>query len=201
MPLLTISIIFFLWLAYEIKKHNLKSESGIKDFWTKERDANSTRRKSLDDLAYIIIPLSTLPVYQATDNEKIRACQETILSLAEKKILNLTGFSNTDLKLAYGAPNITILTACDQNFTTLAGTLANWGEQLLKEGFTEEGKVVLEFGIACNTDVSKNYLLLGKLYDESGNYAAIDDLILQAKGLQSLTKNYIVHSLQEMLPV
>lgn len=201
MPLLTISIIFFLWLAYEIKKHNLMSENGMKDFWTRERDANSTRRKPLNNLAYITIPLSDLPVYQETDHEKIRGYQETILSLADKKILNLTGLSNTDLKLAYGAPNITFLMACDQNFTTLAGTLANWGEALLEEGFTSEGKSVLEFGITCNTDVSKNYLLLGKLYVEEGNYAAIEELIRKAQDLQSLSRKHILNALQEMMPV
>ena len=212
MPLLTISIIFVIWLAYEIKKHNSISEHEMKDFWTRERTANSTRRKSLDDLDYIRIPLSDLPISENLPTQenlpiqadikqdRIRECQEKILLLADKKILNLTGYSNTDLKLQYGAPNITQLTAYDQNYTTLVSTLASWGELLLNNGQLAEGRTVLEFGISCNTDVSKNYLLLGKLYAGDGNYSAIHGLILQAESLNSLTKKYIVDSLQELIP-
>ena len=38
--------------------------------------------------------------------------------------MHLTGYTNTDLKLEYGAPNIKLLSAYDQRYTTLARTLA-----------------------------------------------------------------------------
>ena len=50
-------IIFCLWLGYEIHKHRNLEAKANEDFWEKEAAANATRRKSLDSLNYIEIPL------------------------------------------------------------------------------------------------------------------------------------------------
>ena len=83
------------------------------DFWEKELAANRTKRKPLDDLNYIQIPLDTFPMSVLSDNPVILECHEILTELSTEKIVNLTGISNTDLKLQYGAPNIKILSAYD----------------------------------------------------------------------------------------
>ncbi|MDE7358359.1 MAG: hypothetical protein K2N39_02805, partial [Lachnospiraceae bacterium] len=99
-----------------------------REFWQRERAANNTRRKPLDDLKYIKLPMEIFPMELLQDVPRIEDYREIILSLNEQPIVNFTGLSNTELKLRYGAPNITLLTTYDQNYTLLARTLQQWAQ-------------------------------------------------------------------------
>ena len=50
-------IVFCIWLGYEIHKHRNMEAKDYEAFWDREHAANSTRRKSLDGLNYITIPV------------------------------------------------------------------------------------------------------------------------------------------------
>ena len=112
-PFLASVILFCLILRILLKRGNKTQEQELSSFWDRERQANATRRKSLDDLDYITLPLESFPMQLLTDEEEITDCIRTIQSLSEKKIVNFTGYTNTDLKLMYGAPNITQLIQYD----------------------------------------------------------------------------------------
>lgn len=191
-------LVFVVWLTYEISKYNKIEANSMKNFWAKEHQANSVRKKSLDNLNYIQIPLERLPMDILTDNEAVTECLDLIRQLADTKIVNLTGISNTDLKLTYGTANITVLSEYDQNYTLLARTIYKWGELLYQEGFVTEAKRVLEFGIETNTDVSGNYKLLASIYLKEGEKAKLDSLFERAGNLQSLMKNPILKALNDI---
>lgn len=127
---------------------------------------------------------------------RIDGYEATIRELSQKKILNLTGRSNTELKLTYGAANLDELSCYDQNYTLLVRTLYQWAEALTELGLTEQAKPLLEFGILCHTDVSGNFLLLARLYRAEQNVSALDQLITQANELNSLTKTALLEKLQ-----
>ena len=146
---------------------------------------------------YITIPLDLLP-FKDTNDTKLAEYQETIRNLSEYKILNLTGYSNTDLKLQYGAANLEVLSLADQRFTTLARTLASWGNYLYEQGDIPGATAVLEFGIECRSDVSSNFLTLAKIYKDSSP-EKIENLKSVAENLNSLTKNSILSGLAEFL--
>lgn len=176
----------------------IKVEKEKDKFWDREALSNSTRKKSLDDLSYIVIPLNTLP-YLNTADSKLSQYQELIKDFTEKKIVNLTGFTNTDLKLIYGAPNLPLLTTYDQNFTDLVRLLYTWGERLSALGFTTEAITVLEFGAQCHTDISGHYKLLANIYKKEGHPEKIQNLISIAEDLNSLMKKSILQLLQDSL--
>lgn len=196
-PIFAIVIIFVIWLSYEIFKHRRLEEKVADDFWKKEALANSTRKKSLDQLHYIHIPIDTLPIYTMSDNFSIQECIGTIKTLSDKKIVNLTGISNTDLKLEYGAANITVLSEYDHNFTLLVRTLYTWGKMLYESNYMEEAKQVLEFGISCRTDISSHYKILANIYIKEYHPEKIDDLIAVAQSLNSAMKNSILAALND----
>ena len=166
-------------------------------FWDREREANSTRRKSLDDLAYITIPYDRLPITGEVGNPVIMECEAFMLSLKDAKIVNLNGISNTDLKLRYGVANLTDLSEYDQNYTEMIRTLADWGEELQKLDRTEEAVKVLEFGISCHTDIRKNFLILADIYEAEKKYDDIERLIEEAEKLTSLTRDGILTELKK----
>jgi tetratricopeptide (TPR) repeat protein len=177
------------------EKHN---EESARTFWEKERDANFVRKKDISNLPYITIPLDTLPFHD-TDNSNITMYQDTIKKLAEKKILNLSNQTNTELKLQYGAANLPFLMDCDTRYTELIKTLQLWGKTLFDSNNPQDAKIVLEFAIACKTDIAASYSLLGDIYALTNNTEQIKSLLESAKEINSPRKNNIISHLENIL--
>lgn len=190
-------MIFILWFTYKRTKVAREEELHKNDFWNNEQKANSTRKQDISNLDYIHIPIDELP-FLDTDDEVLLECQNSITSLSNETILNLTGKSNTELNLEYGPANFTVLNNADQNFTRLAQTIYKWGARLLELDYNKEAICVLEFGIKCKSDISKNYTLLASLYKNNGSIKRIDSLIAAANTLNSLMKNSIIESLKKI---
>lgn len=195
-PILASVILFVVVLSRSIKRQNRRKEKNEKSFWDREALANSMRRKSLDSLEYITVPLDKLPTGVLIEDPKVREYLELLTELSQKKIVNLTGFTNTDLKLEYGAPNITPLTEYDQNYTLLARTLQQWADALLAAGYTEEAVTIMEYALGTHTDISSTYYKLAEYYASRQNTAAIENLISEAETLRSINKKTIIRTLQ-----
>lgn len=201
MPIFTIFVLFI--LALTARLHFSKKEEGktIKDFWDRESRANATRMKDISNLNYIQVPLEQLPLHREIEDERLQSYINEIEELSHKKILNLTGMTNTDLKLEYGAPNITRLTEYDLNFTNLVRAIAKLGEKYLEYGVKEDATIILDYGIQIQSDVRLNYELLAKIYEENCRYDKIEELRVQAMKLNSLSKDPILRSLDKIMPV
>ena len=167
------------------------------DFWAMERKANGTRRKSLEYLNYISIPLDQLPLTVMAEDEKVADYVRIIRELSTCKIVNFTSITNTELKLRYGAPNIDLLSSYDQNYTVLARTLQQWAQLLSDNGYLAEACQVLEFAISTGTDVSGTYKLLCQIYHLQNTPEKIGFLYPIAETLPESRRNAIVRILQE----
>ena len=201
------SLIIFIVFVYTIiivaqntRRQRTLAEKKEQEFWDREKRANSVRKKPLDGLDYVKIPLDKLPVNALPEDEKAREYKELLTYLSTQPIVNLTGFTNTDLKLEYGTANITPLSQYDQNYTTLVRTLQQWAELLLKADLTAEAEAVLSYAISIGTDVSHTYYALAKIYADRAEYDKIAALIHQAEGLRSALRNAIVRTLHESYP-
>lgn len=187
-------IIFVLILNYFIRKSNQNHESSQDDFWEREQKANFSRRKDISNLGYITIPSETIPQNLHTDAEK------TLLELSSKKLLNLTGITNTELKLQYGAANLDALSEYDSNFTTFVRTVPVYAKELMDAGQTENARQLLEFAVSCRADSRSIYTQLAGLYRQSGQSDKIQELVRSAEGLSSLDGPVIVEKLKSYLP-
>lgn len=196
MPLMILPFAIILLSLFSMFRN--RSSRAMKEqqdsFWEKEQRANQTRKQDISGLDYIKIPLDDFPIGQYADN-KLPELEQTLKQLNSRKILNLSGISNTDLKLQYGAANLNELSDCDTNFTALARTITAYGEQLAALGHWQEAIQVLEFGISCKTDVSKNYTLLGSLYREHGQTEKLNDLTEMVQNSDMLLKDSILKQL------
>lgn len=210
LPFFATLIIFCIWLAYEIKKSNRKSEKSEEAFWEKEARANATRAKSLDDLHYIVIPEEVLAILKEFNtlypksveipDRRIKDVQDAFSHLSECKIVNFSNISNTDLKLMYGAANLPTLTLYDQNFILLVRTLQTASEYFREHKENHKAKVLLEFAVASGSDSMNTYKLLAEIYKEENDSTKINYLISSASLLNSITKGPIVSYLQEQAP-
>jgi hypothetical protein len=198
-------IYFVIWLNFTLHRIAIKKGKLEKSYWEKEIMSNSVRKKSLDGLDYISIPMDKLPFGVLTDQSEVSECETVLKELSGEKIVNLTGISNTDLKLMYGTANITPLSAYDQNYTTLVCTLQKWAQILFDAAYYTEAATVLEFALSTGTDIQASYRLLARLYQsrlslsEEEFRERIGSMTETASKLRSLSKTPILQYLQDLL--
>lgn len=199
MNLILFASTFLLGLAIIVASNkNNKNKAAIEqEFWERERLANSTRKQPLDDLPYVKLPMDIFPMQLLPDVPKVEDYRQIILSLKDLPIVNFTGLTNTDLKLRYGAPNISLLTSYDQNYTLLVRTLQQWAQALYDGGYPNEACQLLEFSVSTGTDVSATYRLLCRIYQEQDTPEKIKALYPIAETLNSVSQKTIVCILQE----
>ena len=190
-------IIFAVWLTYEIKKHEKMEDNALDDFWAREHKANNTRRKSLDGLDYIKIPFECIPKSLLPYDEAVQDCLSTLERLSDKKIVNLTGYTNTDLKIEYGTANLTVLSSYDENYTLYARTIYKLAKLYLENGYESNARVLLEKGVESGTDIKDTYILLKDMYAKNHEEAKIKALIEAASSLRSANRDIILRSLEE----
>lgn len=191
------SCLLFCGVIYHaISRSKSIEENSTKEYWLKEQRANSVRKKSLDNLDYITIPDWLLSMTSTVSSESVSKCIDELKELSQAPIVNLTGISNTDLKLTYGTANITILSQYDFQYTNMVRILQKLAEELVTLNEKELAVKVLEFSVSTRTDVSKTYYLLASLYDEAGTPEKKEFLIQQAERLNSIMKDSIVRTLQ-----
>lgn len=198
-PFFASFIVFCLWLSHQLKKRRKIESQSEKDFWEAEAAANNTRRKSLEELPYITIPYDTLPLDRLPENEKVQDYCQTLLALKDQKIVNFTGYTNTELKLQYGAPNINLLMTYDQCYTTLVSTLQRLAQEFFQAGLYNDAQTILEFAVSAGTDVSRSYYLLADLYKMNQEASRISELIQAVQQTKAPLMSSIVETLEQKL--
>lgn len=198
MPVLTSVILFIIVLFYFIKKSSREADNALENFRKRESEADNTRKKPLDDLNYITIPDEIFRMNRDSDDNDCQSAVKVFDSLKDQKIVNLTGISNTDLKLAYGAPNLPILAQYDQNYTVLARSLDRYASFLTKSGNTDDAVKVLEFAVETGSDISSTYKQLVALYQSNGIKDKIPSLKKKASSLNSVMSPSILRYLDSV---
>ncbi len=167
------------------------------EYLNRESLANETRKADISTLPYIKISDNILN-YTSADEEVNKLLAE-VKALDTKKILNLTGISNTDLKLKYGAANLPELTECDENFTSLCKAIFSIGKLLYEKEDIDNARLFLEYGVSLKSDITDNYVLLATIYESLGLSDRIEDLKQIASTLNSLSKETIIHKLDALV--
>lgn len=212
-------IFFFIFatcflIARANANNNQKLEREKKNFWAKESKANSTRKQDISKLEYLTIPLEKLPLEKAISlgakNEV-----EALERLATEKIINLSMYSNTDLKLMYGPANLDALTEYDTNYTSLIRLLDQIAKVFLPEvpvdakksdillaykqcDTLENAKQILEYAIAIDSDITSSYVNLGRIYQATDKVYLFSQLQSRANNISSLSGKTIVKKLSNL---
>lgn len=192
------TLIFIVVVSYKRFKANLKNQKADESFWNRENNANLTRKQDISRLEYVDFSGVSLP-FALFEDDLLKQCEEQVRILKDKKILNLTGLSNTDLKIKYGAANLPELTQYDQNFTLLVRTLNTWGKRLHELSYTQETICVLAFAASIGSDIKATWSLLAELYHANGETVKIQDLKESASTLNSLMREPILAMLDGYL--
>lgn len=197
-PVFASFIIFILLVRHNIRRNRRIEENTEKAFWDRERKANEVRRKPLDDLVYVKPDMSSFPMDVMADDPEVKECRELLKSLETEKIVNLTGQTNTDLKLHYGVANLKTLTEYDDRYTLLVQTIQKWADRLWENGYTEEAIPILEEQVRLHADITSAYRKLAVYYRDKNKTEKIEELKKTAETLNSSSKNVILKSFDEI---
>ena len=202
--LLPYFIIILLVIQLYLKKNTNSVKEKLGKFMEKERESNSVRKKDISSLEYINIP-DTLPYLNTPreslndSNPEIAKYINKINSLKDSKILNLTGISNTDLKMQYGPANLATLSEYDDNYTELVRTIAELTHKLIEINEPDNARPWLEYSISINTDIKSCYTDLADIYILAGRPEKVRDHISKARHLNSINKSVIIDNLTSKL--
>lgn len=190
-------VVFCIWFALKRKSVDRKERSAEDSYWEREHKANSVRKRSLARLDYITIPDDLEYAGLLPDDPTYTGLCSEIDELKNCKIVNFSGYTNTDLKLEYGTANITVLTEYDTNYTTLVSRLQAMGRILYDAGKIPEATAILEYAVRIGTDVSQTYYLLADIYYQNGTPERVNELISAAQNIRTLMKDSIIKRLSE----
>lgn len=184
---------FLIMRANSVSDSKRRNEE--KTFWSRENKANSIRRQDISKLDYIKIPVDSLPVDKLREQGLSKYADE-LMRLSNEKIINLSGYTNTDLKLMYGAANLNDLTKYDINYTLLIRLLDNIGEDLVSHANT--AAAFLEYAVSIGSDITSTYTTLGEIYKSQNENDKLAGLINTAEKITSLSGPTIVAKLNNI---
>ncbi len=191
----------FLALCYVVSRNvsRFKKTHGQshEEFLEQESRANSVRKADISALPYVEIPLDELPL-DALSACGYSALAEELRALASVKILNLSMYTNTELKLMYGPANLTALSDCDDAYTSLIMLLNKIGASLLEADRPDDAEKFLSFAISIGSDITTSYTMLATLYAKKHDINRIDRLIGNADSLTSLSGKTIQSNLRSI---
>ncbi len=188
------SVVFVLFLAMKRGKQTRRQENTNEAFLERERQANATRKKDISNLNYLPYTADALLLDEYPD-EELSQYVKILKDLSGRKMLNLSMYSNTDLKLMYGPANLNELSECDNNYHLLSDTLLNYAERENTLQRYEAAISILEYAMSLRIDSSRIYLMLARLYDEQNTPEKIQDIF---HALSSMDDSFTSHVLPKL---
>lgn len=188
-------LIFCAWLHYERRKSERKQNLESQEFWAREQKANHTRNKDISHLPLFELEEDRIPMPESTDENVIYYQDRTRASLAQP-MMNLSEYTNTDLKLTYGTGNFNTLSEYDQNFNDFLMNMSNLAKAYSRVELYESAAAVYELCIECGSDKSTDYKALAKTYSKLETPRKIDELIAKAQKSDLPRKDALVTNLR-----
>lgn len=199
MPVILICfIVFILWFRVKSKQADKLSNKSKEEFLKREHEANFTRKKDISGLDYITVPEDALPFSETDDKEEARF-QNNTKTIISRKMLNLSGMTNTDIKLEYGHANLDILSEYDQNFSAFLTSLDRWGNYLYEKGDTKRSMQILEYAVNSGSDITSTFITLAKIYLNNNEPEKVTSLIDIVENSDFFMKDTIVSKLVRLI--
>ena len=187
-------VIFIAVLAHRRRRQTRSQQKANENFLEQERIANSTRKQDISELDYLHFDIDALPINEYP-HESLTSCEIVLVELSMRKIINLSDYTNTQLKRMYGPANFKTLSACDDCYQILCEALHTYAERQLALDRTEAAAAILEYAVSLNLEYSNIYVLLAEIYDKQSEPEKIRRLIELLSGTD---KKYAAAALKKL---
>lgn len=191
-------IVFIIWFRVKMRKSNSSVSEESDAFWARENQANFARTRDISSLDYLTVAEGELPFSDsdALTDEREAELEKLVRETSVRKMLNLSAYTNTDLKEQYGVANLEELSNCDQNFLLFIRSLANWGTYLYEKEDYARSKQIMEYSRTVGSDISSVYTTLGNIYAREGNMDKVDELIAEVEQSEFSLKASMIKQLK-----
>lgn len=177
MPIFLICfIVFIIFARVKLKQNKSAISESDRLYWEREAKANFSRKRDISTLTTFTADLDRIP-FDDTADEQETALNAEIRNYASGKMMNFSGYSNTDLKEMYGAANLDELSEYDQRYQLFLRALSDLGNFLFEKKDYLRAKAIFEYAVEIKSDISTVYTNLGILYAKAGQTEKIDELI------------------------
>ena len=190
--------IFCAWLFYEQRKSQRQQKKASDDFWAREALANSTRKKDISDLPLIRVEEKEIPFIE-TQEESIITYIGQLRQIIQEPMADLSDYSNTDLKLAYGVANFKTLSEYDENFNTFLVTLTNLARSYERNGYHEQSRDTYLTALRHGSRRAGDYEELAKIWLELGRRDEVKALIRRLEESSHPRRAGIISTLNQVL--
>lgn len=190
-------MVFSITILGTARRSNQRQDRASKSFWEREAEANSVRRQDISALDYIEVPLERFNIPRLNDLGLTNIANE-LSKLSTLKIINLSKYTNTELKMMYGPANLNDLSDYDTNFTSYIRLLDKLGKELINANENELAISVLEYAVGIGSDITSTFTMLADMYIQQDKPSKIDNLYQLASSLTSLTKDIILTKLDNI---
>lgn len=197
-PCLAIFLAFIVFLAIRYRSIDQAQKQVQEDFWERELKANSTIGIDINTLDYLHLPIERFPFGKCSTPE-IEAIESELRELSEKPLLNLTGITNTELKLTYGVPNFDKMSAIGEDFDRATILLNDYSRLLIENEMPSEAIPVLEYAVGVKTDISSSYTMLSDLYAAANSFEKLSRLRDMVENTTLILKPSILAHIDELL--
>lgn len=181
MPIFFILFLLFgLWFHYEKSKATKSLEKANQDYWTEEQESQYSRKQDLSCLPYLIPDLACLPM-EATSDSYITDYQSKIKAFTQKRLLNTSHMTNTQIKREYGRANFESICEYDENYYQFLSLLNEYGNDLFEHKEYSMSRQVFEYAVACKSDLLDTYTTLTKIYLTTQDDESLQSLLQTVK--------------------
>lgn len=191
-------VIFVIWLHYEKRKSSKKAARMSQEFWDREEQANHARNKDISQLELFCPDEKEIPMPQI-DNENVCHYQKLVQQSLKLPMMNLSQYTNTDLKLAYGVGNFKTLSDYDENFNGLLMNMSNLAKAYSEVGFLEESASVYRLCLDYGSDKTTDYRALGNVYVKMNQSDKLHNLIREVEQSELPRRETLITDLNNLL--
>lgn len=191
-------LIFCAWLFYELRKSSRKDKEKSDEFWAREAEANSTRKKDISHLPLLQVKEEEIPIGNSTD-ESVLYYIDHLRNIIKTPMIDLSEYSNTDLKLAYGVANFATLSEYDENYNTFLLALSNLGRSYARAEEFELAEKTYLLAFHHGSMKLSDYTDLAHVYLRLDNPQGISSLIQRLEDSCHPRKASIIENLQQIL--
>lgn len=190
--------VFAAWLSARQHKIQNQEDKTSEDFWERERRANATRKKDISQLPLLKVQDTEIPDI-SSDDEAISLYIGLLRENIKQPMIDLSSYSNTDLKLAYGVGNFKTLSDYDENYHGFLQNLENLALAYRKKELYEPAAQSYELALACGSVRAADFTDLAQMYKTLGETEKIKALIAQTEAGSHPHKSSIVAELRGIL--
>lgn len=187
-------IVFAIWLRVKMKRGNSGKED-LDAFLERENQANFARKQDISHLDYLSVNPDDLPFVDSDDPKEI-SLQNEVKKSGERKMIDLSAYTNTDLKEKYGPANLEELSDCDQSYLLFTRNLSLWGTYVYEKEDYTRAKIIMEYAKSIGSDISSVYTTLGNIYAREGDFHKVDALIAEVENSDFALKTSILKTLK-----